>query len=267
MNQFFNQSPYGKIPLDFDGNFSGGQGELPNHTEKRQLMLLSTVAGLCVVFFLLLQNIIPKIMVKMGIANIYIASEEASICIDIILSLICIFIPFLVASFVVKKISPQTEVLPFRKPNSPELFGIAIAIGVLAMLLSNYITSAFIFYMDNAGVEFSSPSEAQFTGGTASFLLYILRGAIVPALIEEFALRGVIMQPLRKYGDKIAIIISSLIFAVMHGNMVQAPFAFILGCAIGYLVILTESLWTGVAIHFINNAFSIIMAAISTKMG
>lgn len=83
--------------------------------------------------------------------------------------------------------------------------------------------------------------------------------AVLPALIEEFAMRGVVMQSLRKYGDWFAIIMSSLVFALLHGNMVQIPFAFIAGIAIGYAVTVTGSMWTGVLIHFLNNLASIIM--------
>ena len=64
--------------------------------------------------------------------------------------------------------------------------------------------------------------------------------------IEEFAMRGVVMQSLRKYGDWFAIIMSSLVLALVHGNMVQIPFAFIAGIAIGYAVTVTGSMWTGV---------------------
>lgn len=266
MDQFFNQSPYGKISLEFDQNFSQLRGEMPNRTEKRQLMLLSTVVGLCVIVFILLQNYIPDILVKLGFAKIYLSNDMVAIAIDILISIVCIFLPFLVAARLSKRITPETEILPYKKPVSVSLFCAAIAMGGLALLLSNMITNAFVFYMEKIGVTFTSPSDGGFSGGTPEFLMYLVRGAVVPALVEEFGLRGVVMQPLRKFGDKFAILISSLVFAFMHGNMVQAPFAFILGCAIGYLVIVTDSLWTGVAIHFMNNAYSIVLTYISTKM-
>lgn len=68
-------------------------------------------------------------------------------------------------------------------------------------------------------------------------------------------MRGTVMQPLRKYGDGFAIVVSSIVFAIIHGNLVQAPFALIAGLAIGYAVCLTNSLWTGVLIHFANNFY------------
>lgn len=266
MNQRFNESPYGKIPLGFDFEDLKEKGELPSHAEKRQLMLLSTVVGLCVIFFIRIQDIIPNVLIKLGFANVYLSNELAQVAIDSLVSIACIMIPFVVAGFFCKRISPSTEILPFKKPSSKKLFFLAVAMGGLALMVSNYITSAFVYFMEGIGVIFTSPEMEGFTGGTSLFLMYIIRGAMVPALVEEFALRGVVMQPLRKYGDRFAILISSLLFAVMHGNMIQAPFAFILGCAMGYLVIITDTLWTGVAIHFFNNSFSIIMSTIASKL-
>ncbi|MFY9198760.1 MAG: type II CAAX endopeptidase family protein [Acutalibacteraceae bacterium] len=266
MNQNFNESPYGKIPLGFDFEDLKEKGELPSRAEKRQLMLLSTVVGLCVIFFIRIQNIIPNILIRLGLGSVYLSNELAQVAIDSLISIFCILIPFVIGGFFCKRISPSTDILPFKKPNSKNLFYLAIAMGGLALMVSNYITSAFVFFMEEVGVKFTSPEMEGFTGGTALFLMYIIRGALVPALVEEFALRGVVMQPLRKYGDKFAILISSLIFAVMHGNMIQAPFAFILGCAMGYLVIITDTLWTGVAIHFFNNSFSIVMSTIASKL-
>ena len=66
------------------------------------------------------------------------------------------------------------------------------------------------------------------------------------------------MQSLRRYGDWFAIIMSSLVFALMHGNMIQIPFAFIAGIGIGYAVIKTGTMWTGIIIHFINNGIAVI---------
>lgn len=75
------------------------------------------------------------------------------------------------------------------------------------------------------------------------------------------------MQPLRKYGDKFAIVMSALVFGLMHGNAVQAIFAFIVGLIIGYAVVVTGSMWTGIAIHFFNNFVSAAMDLLSDKIG
>jgi membrane protease YdiL (CAAX protease family) len=80
--------------------------------------------------------------------------------------------------------------------------------------------------------------------------------AIIPPLVEEFAMRNVVMQPLRKYGNLFAIICSALVFGIFHGTPSQIPFAILCGLFLGYAVIATDSIWTGVIIHAIVNGLS-----------
>ena len=75
------------------------------------------------------------------------------------------------------------------------------------------------------------------------------------------------MQPLRRYGDAFAVAASSVIFALMHGNLIQAPFALIAGVGLGYFVISTGSIWTGVVIHFLNNLFSVVISLVQSNTG
>jgi len=75
-------------------------------------------------------------------------------------------------------------------------------------------------------------------------------------VLEEMVYRGYFLMWLRPYGDVLAIAVSAVLFAVMHGNLLQLPFTLILGIAFGYIVIRTGRLWIAIVIHFINNALS-----------
>lgn len=130
----------------------------------------------------------------------------------------------------------------------------------MACIAGSYASSILGSIFQNLfGIEFTMAEDGIKLTTASVILPYIVKTAVLPALIEEFAMRGVVMQSLRKYGDWFAIIMSSLVFALLHGNMVQIPFAFIAGIAIGYAVTVTGSMWTGVLIHFLNNLASIIM--------
>ena len=78
-------------------------------------------------------------------------------------------------------------------------------------------------------------------------------------------MRGVVMQPLRKFGDRFAIVASAVLFAILHGNMVQIPFAFVAGLALGYFAIVTNSIWTSVVIHSLNNLSAVIISIYYTN--
>ena len=98
--------------------------------------------------------------------------------------------------------------------------------------------------------------------GTFSYIVYFISIAVAPAIFEEALFRGVIMQSLRRFGDYFAVVVSSVLFAVVHGNLIQGPYSFLLGLLIGYFVIYTGSIWTGVVIHFANNAIAVILESL-----
>ncbi|MGN1138427.1 MAG: lysostaphin resistance A-like protein, partial [Ruminococcus sp.] len=134
-----------------------------------------------------------------------------------------------------------------------------IAIGLSVAMLSNYISDIIAYNFSLTGISFSSNSNDE-SWSTYRFLLEIVDTAIVPAVFEEFAFRGIILNKLRKFGDNYAIIMSAVLFGLMHGNLSQIPFAFILGLVIGFVAVKTNSIIPGILIHFFNNLFSVIMS-------
>lgn len=100
-------------------------------------------------------------------------------------------------------------------------------------------------------------NDIELPNGILGFILSVLSVAVAPALIEELLFRGAIMGTLLKFGKGFAVFTSAFLFALVHGNLVQIPFAFLVGLVIGALVIETNSIWTGVIIHFANNFVSV----------
>lgn len=90
-------------------------------------------------------------------------------------------------------------------------------------------------------------------------LLSIVVQGMLPAFCEDLIFRGVILQGFRKnFSDKIAIIFSAAMFALMHGNIAQLIYPFLLGLVLGWIVVRTGSLWLSMIIHFVNNAIVLI---------
>ncbi|MBR1730844.1 MAG: CPBP family intramembrane metalloprotease, partial [Ruminococcus sp.] len=77
---------------------------------------------------------------------------------------------------------------------------------------------------------------------------------------DEFLFRGVVLGKLRFFGDSFALFMSSMVFALMHGNIIQIPFAFIVGLALAFLTVKTNSLLPSMAVHFIVNFRSVLLS-------
>lgn len=73
-------------------------------------------------------------------------------------------------------------------------------------------------------------------GEPISFIGSLLSLIIVPAILEEYLFRGQILTLLEPYGNRFALIISSLLFALLSFDIVQLPGRFIMGLLLGWLV-------------------------------
>lgn len=222
--------------------------------EKKGLRRLGNISGISLLLFIALQFLILIFLIVTDLAKVYAKDNNLTYAFGTIISIFSLGGAFFIGWLFLQK--DRSACFNFGKPYDKVLMGWAIPIGILICLFANHVT----FYISEIfktalGIVFESP-DMPMPSSPLGIIAFILQVAFVPALIEEFAIRGVVMMPLRKYGDLFAIVTSATIFGIMHGNLVQAPFAFIVGIGIGYLVIVTGSMWTGVLIHFCNNFFS-----------
>lgn len=88
----------------------------------------------------------------------------------------------------------------------------------------------------------------------------VLLTIIIAPIVEEIFFRGMILRGLlNRYSDRISIILSALVFGVVHMSLVQLLPGFIMGLMLGYVYIRTKrSLSTVITIHFLNNLMSYI---------
>lgn len=87
-------------------------------------------------------------------------------------------------------------------------------------------------------------------------MLNILIIALIPAIAEEFFFRGFIQQYLTKYirNYHISIWITSLIFGIIHFNIINLLPLVFLGAILGYTYHFTQNIWISILAHFINNS-------------
>ncbi|UZQ49154.1 CPBP family intramembrane glutamic endopeptidase [Clostridium kluyveri] len=88
------------------------------------------------------------------------------------------------------------------------------------------------------------------------FLAYVY---ITGPAMEELVFRGVILGGLLKtYSVKKSIIISSILFGVVHLNGIQFINAFLLGILIGYIYVKTKSMYLCMYFHILFNTIDVI---------
>lgn len=236
--------------------FMGSDLFFRKRNEKAVLKKLSFYAGSAILLSLLIQNLAVILLIPLGLYDFYLENQLFQGGFGTILSVAGLLLPFAVLGKKMKQISGEAEPVPINIPISKGLAVLAVFGGVGACLMANYATSFVTIIMAVFGYELSSPDIAMPTGALGVTLTFV-RISVLTAVVEELSLRGYVMGNLRKYGDRFAIVMSAFVFAFIHGNLIQTPFALIAGFVLGYLCVKTGSLWTGVFIHAINNAISV----------
>lgn len=93
----------------------------------------------------------------------------------------------------------------------------------------------------------------------------VVYGFVAP-LVEEMIYRGIVYGALRRYLPlPFAMVITSVVFGVYHGNMVQGIYAVIFGTIMILLYEYFGTFWAAVAAHVLANVSTYIASYISVK--
>ena len=98
---------------------------------------------------------------------------------------------------------------------------------------------------------------------------YVALGIMVP-FAEEIVFRGAIQRVLQNVlGERnrwIAIVVSALIFGIIHFNLAQGLHAFLIGLLLGWLYSKTGSILPGFVFHWVNNTVAYLMFNLMPQM-
>ena len=93
--------------------------------------------------------------------------------------------------------------------------------------------------------------------------IVLLSVSVFAPFFEEWLCRGIILRGLlKKMKPGWAIVISALVFGLIHMNLWQAIPAFIIGTILGYVYYKTGSLKLTMLMHCVNNTLSVILSRI-----
>ena len=139
------------------------------------------------------------------------------------------------------KISPDAKSALFSLPLAAPFIALIFAVSLLTSLLLTF-------------VGFTNTS----TDVSGNIFLVITRHALLPAFCEEALFRFIPLMLLLPYSKKNALVIPSILFATVHCNLFQIPYALVASFALTFIAIATGSIFPAIAIHFLNNLASIL---------
>lgn len=263
-------SPQQGFEQNGGGNFYGSQND-PGETYRRQTALKRQIrtfgiyAGASFLLYTLLTNVASTVLSILGVYKSILSNPYYSCLFEMIASVLFMGVPFLIFGALASKKFGGCDFAPLEKPNDGVLSVLSVPMALGWCMAANILTGYIISIMSLFGMELSQPSLPEMSGATG-LILNIIRVSVLAPIIEEVTIRGCIMQPLRRYSEKFAIVISACVFGLIHGNLVQAPFAFLVGLVLGYICIKTDSLWPSIIVHSLNNSISLMFSQMSSYM-
>ncbi len=95
---------------------------------------------------------------------------------------------------------------------------------------------------------------------TGSLPILFLNYALAPAFAEEFFFRFALFRPFERHGKQTAVWVTAILFALVHMNLAQLPYALVGGLFLGALAASSGSFWIPFLFHLANNTLSLLLS-------
>lgn len=213
------------------------------------LLLHTALADLSPALKYAMETLFLHIGLKEGGNGIYAANAVIGIIIYVAI--------FLIPTLFIFRYAPAPTARISFDLRFPKGFAYLLPLTVGCITAAGHFTGAITEMLNRLGVGFKSYAP-ELPDNAVGILLLFISSAAVPAVTEELLFRKAVLERFSHYGNGFAIILSAVLFALMHANPTQMLYAFAGGLLMGYVTLECGSIIPAVLIHFANNALSLI---------
>lgn len=137
--------------------------------------------------------------------------------------------------------------------------GLSLVMHSMLLFIGAAVVNGIILIpLEKAGIVFPQQTLQQ-TDNIFTLALYFVFTAVVPAVCEELFIRGYVLNMLRPYGTRFAVMASAFIFMIMHTQVQSFLPVLCAGVLLACIYVLTDNIYLSMLLHFINNSYSFIM--------
>ena len=206
-------------------------------------------------------------LISMGLASV-VADATHRILIDTLFSIIAQIGVCFLAVFLVYRLKLKygvRKMLEFSNVRKTRWFNLALAvpIGIAGVFVTIGVSALWMMLLSALG--YNRPAgggdalPAEFSAGL--FILQIFLVAVLPAICEEFAMRGGLFTVIKgSYKGGFFYVLMALAFGLFHQNITQFLYTAVFGAVMAFIVVKTKSVYPVIIVHFINNAFSVYLS-------
>ena len=215
----------------------------------------------------LLKLIIPFILVGIRFSiGSEAFNEDAFFLIDQLLNPIVVFTPamiFYALGFKLIKRDISHEPYwydEFKWRTIPAYFPACYTLAVVASYINVFLVIIFAdMFMKDIDKLLPDPFEHLLPSTAFQWAMMFLFIGIIGPILEELVYRKYLLNPLRRFGDKWAILVTSLLFGILHGNLTQFLYAAVAGVLLGILTVRAGSVIPAIIVHALNNLYNVLL--------
>lgn len=140
---------------------------------------------------------------------------------------------------------------------------------VLLLILFSYCIMPLLTFLNSISLLFSTNTiQGTIDGIITEYPMFvgIIVVGLIPCILEETIYRGVFFNEYRNINPRKAVLLSGMLFGLMHLNWNQFVYAFVMGMIFAVVVEASNSLLSTMIIHFMINGTSVITAFLQNKL-
>ena len=201
---------------------------------------------------LILLNVLSPSLVRfMRSIGVQLSGGGLVCFLDCIYYIPCIFLP--ACSYAVRKGGAGLRLGPVSFTQMLQ----CLAAAFLCVLLANSLSALWSILLEAMGLTLYSADIP--INSASELMIAVFAVAVLPGICEELLFRGVVLGAYEKGGTRRGVLVSAVLFSVLHGSVQGLPVQLTIGLILGLAVYMTDSLYTGMMIHTAYNAFILIL--------
>ena len=226
------KKPFNKITVSDESRKKKGRSLKDNPTDYKAVKMANITFLFCIIF---------EVVGIMTILFFGMVGAQMSIY----------FMTFMFSLFLWRKHKGEIEIkLKKVEPVKLAQLSAITVCGIPIALFLNYF----------AGILSSAGADSAEDVNTYPLILSLVVFAVVPAVVEEFVFRGVILGAYSKVDVKAGIVISSLFFALLHFSFGSVMYGFFFGLLFAVIRLSTGNLVYTIIMHCLFNTINVLMS-------
>ena len=248
--------------------------ELNEYNKLRAYKIVCAKLGLSMCIYFICRLITGLLAAALGGLTGVIGESLVSLSVTLIIIIMAYVVPLYLTAIIFKSFASYKSKLRelYKKPKKlaralgtfPALYGLGQGTALLTLLVMFLISKNLSgqSYIE----ELLRPTVIETPANIVSLIGMVFMLVVIAPVFEEIWVRGIMYDALKPYGTGIAIIISSLLFGLMHGSLYMLFYTTAFGLALGYIRYATDSLFVVTILHAIVNSIGAGALLLSTLL-